>query len=336
MIRLIRLRRQRFFRLALVVLMTAALEHHLPKLQAEEGGAGDYVPGLYASLLNITPNKPGFALGSGYLFYAGSISGTLPFAGLLAANISADVSLVDISLAYTFRPTILGAHYTASVAIPYAWVDAKATVSLNPRVLPSLAGTRTKTVQDGANGISDMFIIPFALNWTFGDFQVNPQLFMVAPTGGYQKGRLANVGKNHWFFDPVLGLSYLSHKTGTELTMFAGIGFSTKDQATDYQNGDVFHLEATLQQYLPLMGRQTLLGIGANVFYFQQVTGDSGKGARLLGADEGTDIGIGPVVTLIHSSQKYAFSIQAKWLPEIDTKRRLNGDWVWVVAGVQF
>jgi len=91
-----------------------------------------------------------------------------------------------------------------------------------------------------------------------------------------------------------------------------------------------------LQQYLPLMGKQTLLGIGANAFYFQQVTGDSGKGARLLGANEGTDIGIGPVVTLIHTSQKCAFSIQAKWLPEIDTKRRLNGDWVWVVAGVQF
>jgi hypothetical protein len=84
------------------------------------------------------------------------------------------------------------------------------------------------------------------------------------------------------------------------------------------------------------MGKQTLLGIGANVFYFQQVTADSGKGARLLGGNEGTDIGIGPVVTLIHTSQKYAFSIQAKWLPEIDTKRRLNGDWVWVVAGVQF
>ena len=61
MISLIRLRMQRFFRSALAVLMTAALEHHLPKLQAEEGGAGDYVPGLYASLLNITPNKPGFA-----------------------------------------------------------------------------------------------------------------------------------------------------------------------------------------------------------------------------------------------------------------------------------
>jgi hypothetical protein len=304
-------------------------------LEAEEGGAGDYVPGLYASLINITPNKPGLAVGTGYLFYNGSISGTLPFAGLLAANISADVSLVDLSLAYTFCPTILGAHYTASVALPYAWVDAEATVSLQPGVLPSVR-TRSKIVRDGANGISDMFIIPFALNWTFGDLQINPQLFMVAPTGTFVKGHLANVGKNHWYFDPVLGLSYLSHKTGTELTVFAGVGFSTEDEDTHYQNGDVFHLEATLQQYLPLMGKQNLLGIGVNGFYFQQITGDSGSGARPLGANEGTDIGLGPVVTFIHTSPKYPFSVQAKWLREIDTKNRLSGDWVWLAAGVQF
>jgi hypothetical protein len=66
-------------------------------LSGEEGGAGDYIPGLYASLINITPNKPGFALGTGYLFYSGSVGtgATLPFGGLLAANIKADVSLAD-------------------------------------------------------------------------------------------------------------------------------------------------------------------------------------------------------------------------------------------------
>jgi hypothetical protein len=61
-------------------------------------------------------------------------------------------------------------------------------------------------------------------------------------------------------FDWLLGLSYLSHKTGIELTMFGGFAVSIKDHATDYRNGDVFHLEATLQQYLPL-SKQTLIGV---------------------------------------------------------------------------
>jgi hypothetical protein len=114
------------------------------------------------------------------------------------------------------------------------------------------------------------------------------------------------------------------------------LDFSTEDEDTEYQNGDVFHLEATLQQYLPLMSKQNLLGIGVNGFYFQQITGDSGPGARLLGANDGTDIGLGPVVTFIHTSPKYNFSVQVKWLREIDTKNRLSGNWVWVAAGVQF
>jgi hypothetical protein len=75
--------------------------------------------------------------------------------------------------------------------------------------------------------------------------------------------------------------------------VFTGIGFSTEDEATHYQNGDVFHVEATLQQYLPLLSKQNLLGIGVNAFCYEQVTGDSGSGAK-LGDFEGTDIGIGP------------------------------------------
>jgi hypothetical protein len=157
-------------------------------------------------------------------------------------------------------------------------------------------------VSDGTNGISDIFIVPFALNWTFGDLQVNPQFFMVAPTG---------------------------HKTGTEFTMFGGFAVSTQDPATHYRSGDVVHLEATLEKYLPL-SKQTLIGVGPNAFYYQQVTADSGSGA-ILGGLEGTDIGVCPVVTLIHKAEKYNLSFQAKWLPEIDTKNRLRaigcGSW---------
>ena len=306
------------------------------QLHAEEGAGGQYIPGAYASLLNITPNKPGFAVGDGFYFYTGGAGGgkTLPFGGLLAANLNANVYFDAISLVYTFRPTILGAHYTVALAIPYVWADVEATVSINPRLFARVIGTRTKTLRDSANGLSDMGITPVALNWTFGDLQINPQFVVYAPTGDYTKGLLANVGKNHWMFDTVLGLSYLSHKTGTEFTVFGGFAVSTENNATGYLNGDVFHLEATLQQYLPL-GKQTLIGIGANAFYYQQVTGDSGHGAT-LGDFEGTDIGVGPVVTLIHTTSKYSFSGQVKWLPDLQVNNRLRGNAVWASVGLQW
>ena len=167
-----------------------------PSLKPASGrrGAGDYIPGLYASLINITPNKPGFAAGVGYLFYDGSLgaSKALTFGGIEAANVSADVSLADLSLTYTFSPTIFGAHYTVSASIPYVWLDVEAKVSLNHGLLASVIGPISKTVEQSTNGLSDIFLVPFALNWTFGDLQVNPQFFMVTPTGDYQKGKLAN------------------------------------------------------------------------------------------------------------------------------------------------
>ena len=213
-------------------------------------------------------------------------------------------------------------------------MEAEAKVSINPRLFARIVGPETKTVRDSANGITDMAFSPVALNWTFGDLQINPQFTVYAPTGSYNKSQLANAGQNHWMFDNVLGLSYLSHKTGTELTVFGGFAVATENQATHYLNGDIFHLEATLEQFLPL-SKQDLIGIGPNFFYFQQVTGDSGSGA-VLGDLKGTDIGVGPVVTLIHTSSKYAFSVQAKWLPELETNNRLRGNGVWVSVGLQW
>jgi hypothetical protein len=157
---------------------------------AEEGGSGQYIIGAYASLLNITPNKPGFAASDSFIFYGGSAgkSSTLPFGGLLASNLNAHCYLEEISLAYTLRPTLFGAHYTVAVAIPYLWQDVEAKTVLNPRLFSRIIGTRTKTVSDSANGISDLVLVPVALNWTFGDLQINPQLAVYVPTGDYQTG----------------------------------------------------------------------------------------------------------------------------------------------------
>ncbi len=43
-----------------------------------------------------------------------------------------------------------------------------------------------------------------------------------------------------------------------------------------------------------------------------------------------------PAVTLIHTAKSFTFSAQVKWLPELDTGHRFNGDWVWVSLGLQF
>jgi hypothetical protein len=64
-------------------------------VDAEEGGAGLYIPGAFASAVDITPNLPGFAVATDFVFYHGSFSAsrTLPVAGRLVAGLDANVQV---------------------------------------------------------------------------------------------------------------------------------------------------------------------------------------------------------------------------------------------------
>ena len=133
-----------------------------------------------------------------------------------------------------------------------------------------------------------------------------------------------------------MNLSWLSSKIGTELSLFAGYDLSTKNDKTDYQSGDVLHLDATLAQHLPLLGG--FIGVGANAFYYQQVTGDSGSGAN-LGDFEGRTVGVGPVLSYamkVGGNKKTDLVAEVKWLPELDVDKRLKGDTVWFKLALVF
>jgi hypothetical protein len=175
------------------------------------------------------------------------------------------------------------------------------------------------------------------LGWAKGDFKYDLRFGIYAPTGDYEKGRLANIGKNYWTFEPAVSVSWLSSKIGLEVSAFAGLDFSTKNDATDYQSGDVFHLDATLAEHLPL-GKLGVIGLGANAFYYQQTTGDSGSGP--LGGEfegfEGRTAGVGPVVSFITKLGKTALAAEVKWLPELNVEKRLKGDYVWFKLGLAF
>ena len=77
------------------------------------------------------------------------------------------------------------------------------------------------------------------------------------------------------------------------------------------------------------------LGVGANGFYYQQITGDSGSGAT-LGDFEGRTAGIGPVLSYVHPIGKANLAAELKWLPELDVTKRLEGDTIWFKIGLAF
>jgi hypothetical protein len=300
---------------------------------AEEGGSGHYMPGGAASFIDALPGKPGLAVANFFNFYDGSASTSrqLPFGGLVTAGLDATAYSDTVVALYQTPLKLLGGYYAVGVVIPYVWMRAKGEV----QVTGPGGVTITSTVRDTANGIGDITLYPFMLGWIGlnGDLKYDARLGIYAPTGDYDKGKLANLGKNYWTFEPTVSLSYISSKIGLELSAFAGMDFNTKNHKTDYRSGTQFHLDFTVAEHLPLFGG--IIGLGANAFYYQQITGDSGSGAS-LGDFKGHTLGIGPVLSYATKIWKKDLVAEVKWLPEIEVKKRLKGDYIWFKLGMVF
>ena len=295
-------------------------------LRAEEAGSGHYLPGATASFIDELPGKEAFAYVNAFTYYSGSAGGSrqLELGGQVVANVDGTVYADTSFLLYQTPWKIFGGGYAAAVAIPYMWMEVKGNVQAGP-----VAVNR----RDTANGIGDIELLPLMLGWTSGDVKFGGQFGIYAPTGEFEAGHLANIGKNYWTFEPGLNMSWLSSKIGTEVSLFAGFDVSTKNDTTDYQSGDVFHLDATVAQHLPLLGG--FVGVGANAFYYQQITGDRGSGAS-LGDFEGRTVGVGPVLSYACKLGKTDLVAEVKWLPELDVEKRLKGATIWFKLALVF
>jgi hypothetical protein len=269
--------------------------------RAEESGSGHYLPGATASFLDMLPDRgtSTFAYLNAFTFYDGSAgaSQNLDLGGRVVANVKG-TSYADSSIFLYQAPwKLLGAQYAAVVVVPYVWLDVKANATLSaPGVSLSHEARGT------ANGFGDVQIFPLMFGWKRGDLKWQTYFSVYAPTGDFEKGALANIGKNYWTFEPGAAVSFLSSKYGLEATLFTGFDFDTENGATEYQSGDQFHLDGTVAQHLPLLGG--FVGAGANGFFYQQITGDGGRGAQ-LGSFEGMTTGVGPVLSYVTKSETW-------------------------------
>ncbi len=308
-----------------VILLLTTVAFLSPTL-AEEGGASRYVPGNTASLIDLPPSKPGWVVETMYLRYDGdaSASGTFPNAGLVTAGLDATSDAWIVGGLYTFESPVLDAHYSLGAFVPYVWMDVTANVT---------GGGTTGLRSDSADGIGDLTLIPAMMAWKWDSWQYSAMLSVYAPTGEYTVGSLANVGRNYWTFDPTIQVSYNNAKTGFNVAIFTGLTLNTENNDTNYQSGAAFHIDASIQQLLPLGAG--FLSIGFNGFYYQQIQGDSGSGAK-LGDFKGRDLGIGPALGYVLPCGENTFVAEARWLPELETKRRLKGDFFWLKLVYQF
>ena len=298
--------------------MLSALVAASPIAIAGEGGTSHIMPGANATLVDLPPTSPGGFFKPMYINYQGDASARVPTAAGIVANLNADANTLVLGGGYGLEQTILGgAHYSVAAFLPYTWLS----ISGNSAALGGLQ------IQNSVSGIGDLTVVPVMLAWKSDNWQYDFLMPVYAPTGSYETGRLGNTGLNYWTFDPIVGVAYSNAKSGLNAAVHVGYAINTENNDTSYKSGDILHVDASVQQIFPL--GSGFANIGAEAWYFQQVTCDSGSGAT-LGCFKGRTAGIGPVLGYIQPIGKEKLLFELKWLPELETKNRLNGDYIWL------
>ena len=188
-------------------------------LMVEKSHGQDLDPRAYARIpVNVTVAVAGF----GYSHGGVVTDPTFPLEDL-------DAKIIAPSLAVVRSFRLLGKTAQASVALPYAWGDASATI----------AGVRQSTSR---SGLSDMrlrfsWLLVGAPAASMGEIAKAPRktivgtsLSIVTPTGQYFPEKLINLGTSRWSFKPELAIS---QPIGNRwlLDFYSGIWLFTKNDS---------------------------------------------------------------------------------------------------------
>jgi len=271
---------------------------------ATEGASSYYFPGASSTFTVAVAPEPGFMFVNQMLFYSGKVDRAV-LHGDIHLSLRADAFYNYIGGFYTFEKPVLNGRLQVGAVVPVGYTDIKAAIG-------PLGTSGTKT------SIGDT-MISAALYWQKGNLHYKLVESVFAPTGDYSFGDLANVGRNYWGFDTALAMTWMNMKTGTEISVTPGIMFNTKNTATDYKSGNEFHVDFVVNQFL-----KENLAVGLHGYYYRQITGDSGSGAK-LGDFEGESYGFGPALLWIPEVGKGNLSVVAKWLHDVGKTHRLHG-----------
>ncbi|WP_428422728.1 SphA family protein [Methylibium sp.] len=179
---------------------------------------------------------------------------------------------------------------------------------------------------DSRSGIGDL-TLGAALAWHHSAaLHTLIALDVYAPTGGYEAGRLANIGRNYWAVQPLVGVSYID-PNGINADAKVMYTVNAKNKDTDYRSGQELIVDYALGWGL---GNGWVVGAGGYVY--EQTTDDRQAGATVSNA-KGRAFAIGPSVR--YDSGKGWFAT-LKYHKDSNVRNRAEGSALWLKAVVPF
>jgi hypothetical protein len=292
---------------------------------ADNGGVSFWLPGTFGSLA-AAPGVPGWAYSTIYLHEQTSAAGGMSFQqnASIVLGLQARADAVAQGLTYTFATPVLG----GQAAISFLGAPGNVNVGIAATLTGPQGNTVSGTASDNRTTFADVFY-QGTLKWNQGVH--NEMVYVVGniPSGTYDSSRLANLSAGYTGVDAGAGYTYLDPKTGHEFSVVGGLTYSGMNHDLQYQNGIDFHVDWGASQFVSKSVHLGLVG-----YYFQQLTGDSGAGAK-LGDFKGRVAGIGPQIGFIfpvaHGYQGY---LNLKGYRDFAAENRPEGWTAWVTFAV--
>jgi hypothetical protein len=294
-------------------------------LFGSEGALGRPISGAaitpYAGLV---PPEPGFAVTIGEAYYDGSIGGAVPIGNFnINLGIKMIASFTPIAISYIWPTTSKEWNFASAVSFPLCYVEVEANVTLG-----RFSGRKT----DHDFGLFDLAFTPIVASYHISKTDhVAFSITVWAPTGDYDPNRLATLSLNNWTIIPGIAYTKILPKQNIELTGIWQLQFYTENPATNYQNGVLSDLEATVIKRFKCGA-----GIGVIGSWIEQLSDDSGPTADRFHGFSGRAFGVGPIITYTTKFAKSLLDLNARFIPEFGNEKRVQGNLFQFAATLKF
>ncbi|WP_020207812.1 SphA family protein [Gilvimarinus chinensis] len=286
---------------------------------ADEGGVSFWLPGQFGSF-SAAPVSEGWSLGAVYYHLSADAESSreFPLGGNIVAGLDTRADLLFLAPSYAFSDPIWnGGQLSLSITGVAGQVD----VAVDSTLTRVDSTTATRHLSDSSSGIGDLY--PAAtVRWNSGVHNYMTYAMAGVPVGEYSKDALANIGTNHWALDIGGGYTYLNNDNGREFSGVLGVNYNFENPDTDYQNGVSMHFDWAASQFLSESFHLGLVG-----YVYQQVTGDSGKGAK-LGDFKSSVASVGPEFGWLMGDGKWYLNLKGYY--EFDADKRPEGWNTWL------
>jgi hypothetical protein len=282
---------------------------------ADEGGVSFWLPGQYGSYA-AAPGKPGWSFESTFYYASAAATAGASFSrgGGVQAGIKSPIGFVMFTPTYSFSTPVLGAQAALGMTVLFGKNSCSASATLTGPGGNTLSGSRS----DDVTGFGDLSPTG-SLKWSQDNHNVMLYATTGIPVGAYSANRISALGIGHWAVDAGAGYTYLNEQAGFESSAVLGFTYNFINPYTQYQNGIDAHLDWAISPHVT-----DKLHIGVVGYFYNQVTGDSGAGAR-LGEFKSRVAAIGPQIGFFIPVGDREGYLNLRGYYEFEAKNRLEG-----------